>query len=201
MTTCKKPVALLWLAILALALTACTKHKPVPPPDVNLNPAPKVRNNITLLILEDPADIVQIQAKINYTISNRKCVPVDLERSFGGSRPIFREGFSIPIIHEHANEYSGFVYADALIDENYYGLGICHWKIDGIGIEINRGSTTNIATVPIGIEKELQACSMKGYASDGKVGVCTPISTFNHTGNIEYNQSYRILISTKEVTL
>lgn len=33
-------------------------------------------------------------------------------------------------------EYETVVYADAVLDEDYFGEGICHWKPDGFGISL-----------------------------------------------------------------
>lgn len=33
-------------------------------------------------------------------------------------------------------EYETVVYADALLDEDYFGEGICHWQLEGFGVSL-----------------------------------------------------------------
>lgn len=130
------------------ALSGCSKHKPVLPPDVKLNSEPNEQYEIVVDLDEDPGDIAYVTAGINYKISNAGCVPVDYGRSIGGSRPIFREEKRISV-ERHGKIFSARVFKDLLKDDDYYGLGICRWEIDGFGMQLHRGVVTNIVGAPL----------------------------------------------------
>lgn len=162
-------VAMLWI------LSACTEHKPVLAPHARINPDPSERYEISLTLLEDPGDITHVTGAMNYTIANRDCLPTDYTMALGGMKPKFREEKIIPI-SSLGETYTATVYEDFFLSEDYYGLGVCNWKVEGIGISLHRGSVTNVVVVPTGyeriieVESKRQRCAYEGNraSSDGR---------------------------------
>lgn len=47
-----------------------------------------------------------------------------------------------------ATTYEGVVYLDQLVDEDYYGLGVCHWSVNVMTVELRKNGTLFTASVP-----------------------------------------------------
>jgi len=89
---------------------------------------------------------------------------------------MFFKKVNISIPKTSDNEYSAEVYLDKLIDEDYYGLGLCEWHIDALTLHI---IFTNSFTVSGAGEKTIsQEGTAKKYCPKNaileriKVGAC-----------------------------
>ena len=116
--------------VLVCVLSACTKHQPVAPPNKRVNPNQSERYRILLTFIDDPGASIRIEGEATYAIAvGSACLPVDYTRSLGGSKPIFEsERRKLDVRRVADDSYAATIYLDHLIDEDYYGLGVCHWK-------------------------------------------------------------------------
>lgn len=112
--------------ILSLALITSACGSPMKTPDIKLNPHPKMRYEITMTIQGAPGPFDSVDGFVQYKVSNDRCVP--LTPISGATLPPEK---SVPIEFSHVsdNVYKGTLYVDLLQDEDYFGLGICHWAI------------------------------------------------------------------------
>jgi hypothetical protein len=120
---------------LCLALAACHNGKP----NIQHNPQPKNRYDITLTIQDAPGPFDTVTGFMQYEIENERCIP---ENPIEGVRVGPKEYPSIEFTRTGDNTYVGTVYLDFLQDSDYYGLGVCHWKMTAVVAELKINEVT-----------------------------------------------------------
>ncbi|WP_430523493.1 hypothetical protein, partial [Xanthomonas albilineans] len=137
-------------ALMPLALTAagCSKGIDVGNDGAtgHLNPHP-VRRYEVIATSHAPGPWDTIKAYIGYDVINEKCVPM---MPFVGVRQTPNTGLDVPMTQVDDHTWKGYFYRDALLDEDYFKLGVCHWDATGIsvnalagGVRFNWGRTLN----------------------------------------------------------
>lgn len=95
-------------------------------PDIKQNPHPTQRYDITLAIEGPPGPFDSITGSVDYQVSNDRCVPLT---PISGATITPRKNVPFVLTRVGDNVYKGEVYADLFQDEDYYGLGVCHWEV------------------------------------------------------------------------
>ena len=121
-----------WLGLgLVLALAACNPlssfgNKPVS--DYKINSSPEQRYDITMTIANAPGPFASMEGLVQYDVSNSLCLPPPDSNPGGYSAHMTRH---IPFVLTRVSEthYTGTVFADLMLDEDYHGRGVCHWKV------------------------------------------------------------------------
>jgi len=116
----------------AKADTASNAHTPLR----KLNPAPTQAYEIRLTLanasdLSSPADgkspFTVVEGTVQFDASNgARC---GKSNALSGHVPTLSSHEPLPLSRISATEYVGTVYADMLLDEDYYGRGVCHWEL------------------------------------------------------------------------
>lgn len=134
-----KPTRLTSFCILALTLITSACGSPMKDPDIKQNPNPKMRYEITVSIKDAPGTFDTVQAFAGYDVDNTRCVPLT-----PGSGATLAPGKSVPVALTRVAEniYTGTVYLDQLQDEDYYGLGACHWKMTTVDVYLGIKKST-----------------------------------------------------------
>ncbi|WP_196298232.1 hypothetical protein [Xanthomonas albilineans] len=121
-------------ALMPLALTAagCSKGIDVGNDGAtgHLNPHPVKRYEV-IATSHAPGPWDSIEAYIGYDVINEKCVPL---APFLGVRQTPNTGLDVPMTQVDDHTWKGYFYRDALLDEDYFKLGVCHWDATGAGI-------------------------------------------------------------------
>jgi hypothetical protein len=112
------------LLSLGLITTACGSNMKTP--DIKQNPHPRMRYEITMTIQGAPGPFDSISGFVQYKVSNDRCVP--LTPISGATLPP-EKSVPLKLSHVSDNVYKGTLYVDLLQDEDYYGLGVCHWAV------------------------------------------------------------------------
>ena len=145
-----------WLVLgLMLALAACNPlsyfgNKPVS--DYKLNPNPKQRYDITMTIGNAPGSFASMEGLVQYDVSNRQCLPPPDSNPGGYSAHMTRH---VPFVLTRVSEthYTGTVFADLMLDEDYHGRGVCHWKLIQARVHMKAtgadGETLFIPSLPV----------------------------------------------------
>ncbi|WP_196297472.1 hypothetical protein [Xanthomonas albilineans] len=119
-------------AIMPLALTAagCSKGIDVGNDGAtgHLNPHPVKRYEV-IATSHAPGPWDTIKAYIGYDVINEKCVPM---MPFVGVRQTPNTGLDVPMTQVDDHTWKGYFYRDALLDEDYFKLGVCHWDATSI---------------------------------------------------------------------
>ena len=135
------PVTALGLLFAALT-TSCglpamqTPSRPVQPMDVKDNqpPRPQIRRNpkptayeVTMTIENAPGPFASVKAAMQYEVLDERCLP-DLG-GMAGTRASLLEWVPVELQQISGNTYRGVIYDNLLTDEDYFGLGVCHWSL------------------------------------------------------------------------
>lgn len=100
------------------------------------NADPKMRYEVTLTINNAPGPFDSITGSMQYEVTNKECVP---ERG-GPMNPMRlapKADPEITFIKVAENVYKGTVYGDYFQDEDYFGLGVCHWSLLSVVTSLN----------------------------------------------------------------
>ncbi|WP_049623670.1 hypothetical protein [Frateuria defendens] len=112
---------------LSLVLTSSAHGSPMKNPDIKQNPHPRMRYELTLTIEDAPGPFDSISGMVHYKVTNGQCVPLT---PISGAT--LEPEKNVPITFTRVSDgiYKGTLYADLLQDEDYYGLGVCHWGVN-----------------------------------------------------------------------
>ncbi|QSQ31523.1 hypothetical protein [Xanthomonas translucens] len=96
----------------------------------HLNPHPVKRYEV-IATSHAPGPWDSIKAYIGYDVINAKCVPMI---PFIGEQHMPNTGLDVPMARVDDHTWKGYFYRDALQDEDYFKLGVCHWDVTSVGI-------------------------------------------------------------------
>jgi len=113
-------------AFLSFALITSACGAAMNPPVIKSNPHPKMRYEITMTIEGAKGPFDSIETIAQYDIANDHCVPLT---PISGARLTPDKTIPVHMTRVGDNAYRGEIYTDQLVDEDYYGKGVCHWKL------------------------------------------------------------------------
>jgi hypothetical protein len=126
---------------LALAATACgstpmqsqvprthvdVKDNQPPRPVIQRNPHPTAYQ-VSVSIKDAPGPFEVVKAAMQYEVLDPSCRP-DLG-GMAGTRASLLEWVPVDLHKQADGTYRGMIYDGLLKDEDYYGLGVCHWSL------------------------------------------------------------------------
>ncbi|WP_139350826.1 hypothetical protein [Rhodanobacter sp. C01] len=120
------PTRLTSSLILSLALITSACGSSMKTPDIKQNPHPKMRYEITMTIDGAPGPFDSVTAFVQYKVSNDRCVPL---QPISGATLAPEDSVPLDLTKISDKVYTGHLYVDLLQDEDYYGLGVCHWEV------------------------------------------------------------------------
>jgi hypothetical protein len=100
------------------------------------NPHPTQAYRITMTIEDAPGPFGYVSGTAFYDMTNHEqCTP--LNEPFEGVRTKPKEA-GIPINFQKIDgeRYVGTVYADGIVDADYYDMGVCRFELTGVGIAL-----------------------------------------------------------------
>ena len=118
----------LTIAALLLSLTSLAYGATMKNPDIKLNPNPRMRYEITVTVQNAPGPFDRIEGSVDYKVANRECVPLT---PVVGATVVPEKRVSLELTPAGNNVYKGHLIADLMQDEDYFGLGVCHWTVVG----------------------------------------------------------------------
>jgi hypothetical protein len=129
-----RPTILSSFAIAAalLASAGCSKGIDIGNDDAtgHLNRHPVKRYEV-IATSHAPGPWDSIKAYIGYDVINTKCVPMI---PFIGEQHLPNTGLEVSMARVDEHTWRGYFYRDALQDEDYFKLGVCHWDVTSVGI-------------------------------------------------------------------
>jgi hypothetical protein len=121
--------SLLLLTLFALT-TGCSSMNHGDPKNPKKNPHPVKRYEV-IATSEAPGPWDSVKGYITYEVANPECTPED---KFLGVHALPRGvGHGIELTRVDEKTWKGSFYGDFILDEDYFGLGVCHWKATSIG--------------------------------------------------------------------
>ena len=135
----KRLVVTTLFILLTLTLPACGQA--MKQPDIKLNPHPKMRYELTLTVHDAPGPFESVSGFMQYEVQNeQECVPVD---AISGHHQRLSSDPDIELRRVGDGQtYKGTVYLDLVQDSDYYGLGVCRWKMVGFSGVMKAGEVT-----------------------------------------------------------
>ena len=99
-------------------------------PTVHRNPQPKQAYRITMRIDNAPGPFAKMLGLAQFDVVNTECLRPPKDNPGGYSSPVPTDAAEIPLTQVNDNTWSGVVYADQMLDEEYIpGRGVCHWQL------------------------------------------------------------------------
>jgi hypothetical protein len=120
---------------------------PVPDIRPKQNSAAKHGYVLTLRFAGLPAAVNRLSATANYEVDNLDCVPLDYTKALGGVRLPPEQRIELILQRVDDNTYTTRVHEDAFLDEDYYGLGVCHWSLGTASVHFHSPSTQFIGGI------------------------------------------------------
>ena len=102
------------------------KDNQPPKPVIQRNPHPTAYE-VTLAIKDAPGPFEVVKAAMQYEVLDKQCLP-DLG-GMAGTRASLLEWVQVELSKQADGTYRGEIYDGLLKDEDYYGLGVCHWSL------------------------------------------------------------------------
>jgi hypothetical protein len=125
---------------LSLALTTGCSMTHADPKNPKQNPRPVKRYEV-IATADAPGPWDSAKGRVAFEVSNRDCVPQD---SFTGARNVPNTTYDFELVRVDDKTWKGYFYRDQLEDEDYFGLGVCHWDATTVGpIFLARDETFN----------------------------------------------------------
>lgn len=136
---------------IAMVLIACTPARndmntPMPAAETSqdreqnatprrkLNPNRKRAYRITLTIDNGPGPFGSVEGVAQYDVHNEnECGRINPDTGTAYRMPSL-ESFALEKVSD--TEYQGTVYADLLLDEDYYGKGVCRWSFTSVEVQL-----------------------------------------------------------------
>jgi hypothetical protein len=112
-----------------LVFTTSGCSAPMKKIEIKKNPHPAMRYDITMTINDAPGRFDEMVVFATYQVMNDACVPL---QPGSGARlnPMTEQVLPLTRVNEHV--YTATMYVDQFQDEDYYGLGVCHWTSTGV---------------------------------------------------------------------
>jgi hypothetical protein len=135
-----------------LPITACSR----PMHDRTLaeyreNADPRRAYRVTMTIRDAPGPLKIMVSAAQYDVVNRECLPPPKENPGGRSSPVPTRDIPFELTEVSEGVYQGTVYADAMLDEDYHGRGVCRWELIQAQVQLTAtgasGETKFIASV------------------------------------------------------
>ncbi|MGN2247737.1 hypothetical protein ACFWZ3_13700 [Frateuria sp. GZRR35] len=117
----RRCVAAVLVAGLAALPAACSS----PMDDIKLNPHPTQRYEL-IATVDAPGAFDSVEGFLSYDVTNVECVP---KNPVEGARNVPTTSRSFVLTRVDERTWKGSFYRDLLEDEDYFGLGVCHWDI------------------------------------------------------------------------
>lgn len=118
-----------------------TAPAPVAAPVVKLNPHARDGHVLSFHFDDLPQALTQVTATADFQVANVECVPVDYGKAIGGVRLAPRHSLPLSLNRGDDGRYVAIVHVDALLDEDYYGLGVCRWELTTATVHFHSPST------------------------------------------------------------
>ncbi len=114
-------------------------------PVVKMTEKPQRAHMLDLRFAQQPGTLNNIQATANFVVENRACVAMDYKRALGGVALPPEHNVPLTLKKTGPDQYEAVFYDDALQDEDYFGLGMCHWALKFVTVRFQSPSTLFIA--------------------------------------------------------
>lgn len=122
------PRLALTLVALAALSAACSARSPTEGVEYKRNPTPKQTYRITMSVANAPGPLKLMSAGASYQAD---CAY--LLNKLEGVMAYPEQHLPVTFDRTGMTTYQGTLHLDAIVDEEYFGNGVCHWQFVGFG--------------------------------------------------------------------
>lgn len=113
---------------LLLSLSACSSSYEKTMLDFKQNPRPNRVYQLTLIVANAPGPLASVEGVMQFDVVTPECLPPPKENG-GMPWPTLTHHLPIAWTRVSDTQYTGLIYIDGMLDEDYYGRGVCQWKL------------------------------------------------------------------------
>lgn len=115
-----------------------------------LNPAPRQALQIRVRIEDAPGRFDSIRGTAQYDVVNAaQCGKRD---ALSGAVPSITSNESFELTRVSDTEFGGVVYTDRIVDEDYYGRGVCRWQLTEARVALKASGAKEEARFVAGVK-------------------------------------------------
>jgi len=118
------------------------------PKNPEKNPHPVERYEVTATA-DVPGSWDSVKGYLPLAVANVECVPED---ELTGGQDIPNKIYDLKMDRVGEKTWRGYFYRDVLQDEDYFGLGVCHWDAINVGVVFEMHKVTFGASAILGNE-------------------------------------------------
>ena len=120
--------------LIFLTMNTSARNSSMQSLDIQQNLRPAKCYEITLMTKDAPGLFDSVTGFVQYKVSNNQCVP---QTPISGATltPEHRVPLELQRVSDYI--YKGQLYADLLRDEDYFGMGVCHWGVLAATVNLN----------------------------------------------------------------
>lgn len=118
----------------------------IPEFDVRANASARKEYAIVVAFGGLPGPIADVRATADYAVDNVECVPPLL---LSGARLRPEHSLELHPQSIDTNRYGLTVHTDALRDEDYFGMGVCHWSMQWATVRFRSATTEFVGAIAI----------------------------------------------------
>ncbi|OHE85775.1 MAG: hypothetical protein A2579_07120 [Lysobacterales bacterium RIFOXYD1_FULL_69_11] len=100
------------------------------------NPSPTQLHRVDVDIDNAPGEFGWIRGFMQFDVTNRECLPPPRENAGGYSSPIPTRSIPFELRRQPDGGYTGTVFTDGMVDEDYHGHGVCHWRLVNVQVQL-----------------------------------------------------------------
>jgi len=104
----------------------------------NLNPAPKQAYEIRVVLKDPPGPFAEVDAAAQYDVSN--AAECGEQQPLSGAIPRISTNEKVQLTRVSDTEFAGTVFVDQVLDEDYYGRGVCRWEFVEARVSLRESS-------------------------------------------------------------
>ncbi|WP_394538412.1 hypothetical protein PRJ39_22190 [Lysobacter enzymogenes] len=132
------------VAAVAVGLGACSNA--VKDPKYERNPNPRQKYVVTAKVEGAPGPFEAATASVQYVIGpDRQCMP-PAEPISGAFPTPDRASAMLPVRKMSGSEFQFDVYLDAMEAKDYFGRGVCDWRLEGVRLTLKPAGTPDERT-------------------------------------------------------
>ena len=133
----RMPVAAAIACLALTSLTACSHAmNDTVKPEYRTRPQPEQAYRIAVEIGNPPGEFKDIRAVAQYDVDNVECLPPPDANGGGYSSPVPTRSLPFELVPDGDGRWQGEIFADAMLDEDYHGRGVCHWALKNVQIQL-----------------------------------------------------------------
>lgn len=118
----------------------------------NLNPSPRKGYDVRIVLKDPPGPFAEIDAAAQYDVVNAgECGE---PQPISGAVPRISTSEAVKLQRVSETEFVGRVFTDQVLDEDYYGRGVCHWKFVETRVSLRESSDPMATSFVAAIDAE-----------------------------------------------